>query len=483
MPQALYILFGAAFTIATALAGGIMLLRALHVDLYREEERAIGFVLGSACLSFAVFCLCALHLARKGVFAALGFAVLAAAFRFGVHRPAPKGFAPLPVFWKSVFLTIFTPFFVLYFFNAMAPELSPDGSSYHLGLVARYFREHGFRLLTTNMYGNLSQGVEMLFLFAFAFGRHSAAALTHFAFLVTLAVATLSYGRRIGFPTVGVCASLLVFASPVMGIDGISAYNDVATACVIFTVFYLTHIWAAEEANAALLAPIGLVAGFGYAAKYTAFLAVPYALGVIAWTSIRRRARLLQPLLIVSAFAAVMIAPWAVKNAVLLGNPVSPFFNRFFPNPYIHISFEKDYSKQLRHYDGLKSDADIPIETTVRGGVLGGLLGPVFLLAPLALFALRLPAGRSLLLAALVFAAPYPANIGTRFLLPAVPFVALSLALALSGSNALLLAVLAGHAILSWPTVVAKYCAPNAWRLIKKIPIRQALRIESEDSF
>lgn len=75
---------------------------------------------------------------------------------------------------------VFTVYLAAYFTNAMTPERSPDGTAYHLGLVARYLREHGFRRITTNMYANLSQGVEMLYLFAFAFGRHSAAALVHF---------------------------------------------------------------------------------------------------------------------------------------------------------------------------------------------------------------------------------------------------------------------------------------------------------------
>jgi hypothetical protein len=36
------------------------------------------------------------------------------------------------------------------------------------------------------MYAQLSQGIELLFLMAFSFGRHSAAALVHYAFLLAL---------------------------------------------------------------------------------------------------------------------------------------------------------------------------------------------------------------------------------------------------------------------------------------------------------
>ena len=139
---------------------------------------------------------------------------------------------------------------MLYLANAMAPEVSPDGAGYHLGLVARYLREHGFVRITDNLYAAMPAGVEMLFLFAFAFGRHSAAALVHFAFLLALVWQVFSYGRRRGFPVAGASAALLVFASPVVGIDGTSAYNDVAVAAIAFTLFHLLQIWDEERTSA-----------------------------------------------------------------------------------------------------------------------------------------------------------------------------------------------------------------------------------------
>ena len=483
MLQPLWILAGAGFTVAVCMALGRLLLRALSIRLYRQEEHPLAFVTGAACLSLLTFILCAAGLARRGVFLAAGLVILSIAVRRGALRPAGESFPALPTFWKWFFGSIFAVYCVVYFFNAMAPETSPDGVAYHLGLVSRYLRAHGFVRISTSMYANISQGIEMLYLFAFAFGRHSAASLTHFAFLVTLAFSILCYARRFGFPVAGICAALLVFVSPVVGLDGSVAYNDVATAAIIFTAFYLVWIWASDASRSAILVPLGLVAGFAYAAKYTAFLVVPYVLVIVAAKSLRSRAPLLKPLLVVAACTAVMIAPWMIKNAVWFQNPVSPFLNSVFPNPDIHISFEKEYADNMRHYEGVKSASEIPLETTVHGGFLGGLLGPVFLLAPLGLLAARSSAGRRLLLAALIFAAPYMANIGTRFLIPALPFVALSMGLAVAESRVATVALLIVHAVLSWPTVVPRYSSPSAWHLVRTIPVRQALRIESEEGY
>jgi len=177
-----------------------------------------------------------------------------------------------------------------------------------------------------------------------------------------------------------------------------------------------------------------------------------------------------------------MVAPWMAKNWIWLNNPVSPFFNSLFPNPYVHVSFEKTYGRMMRNYPGLESHRDIPLEVTVRGNVLCGLLGPVFLLAPLALLALEDRRGRRLLLAALVFGAPYAANIGTRFLIPPLPFLSLALGLVLTRWRAVAPAVVIVHAVLSWPAVMPLYSDPHAWR-VDKIRWKQALRMESEDGF
>ncbi len=166
----------------------------------------------------------------------------------------------------------------------------------------------------------------------------------------------------------------------------------------------------------------------------------------------------------VATLACVFILPWLIKNWLWMDNPVVPFANRLFPNPYVHVSFEDDYRLFQRLYT-ITSYWRIPYEVTVGGAVLCGFLGPLFLLIPIALLALRSRTGRQLLLAGGVFALPYLTNIGTRFLIPAAPFWAIAFALALANVEMLLLALVLIHAVISWPNVAKRYCAPTAWLL------------------
>lgn len=460
---AIGILFGAIFTVAVSMALGQRLAG-------NRVDPGIQFVAGAGVLSLAVFALCCAGLAYPTVFLAGG----AGAVAWWLRGTGPKlSWRNRPVEQYLLFLVL-AFYFILYFFSSMAPESSFDGAGYHLGLVARYLREHGFHPITWNLYASLSQGVEMLFLFAFAFGRHSAASMVHFAFLLALAWQVFAYGRRAGFPMAGACAALLVFASPMVGVDGTSAYIDVALASVIFTLFHLLQIWN-EERSPRLLVAIGIVAGFAYGVKYTGWPAVPYALAIVGW-----RSRKMRDVLTVGAAAAPMVLPWMIRNALWMHNPLAPFFNHWFPNPYITTSFEEWYLHYYRTYD-LSSLWQIPLQVTTLGH-LGGLLGPVFLLAPLGLWSLRRKEGRALLLAAAVFGVNYFGNIGTRFLIPSLPFVALAMMLALASVPRLAVGLVLVHALISWPTRVSKYCAPDAWHLAR-VPWRQALRIKSPDEY
>lgn len=476
----LSILFGASLTVLSAAGLGRLLLQALSLRFRRGEEWVLAFVTGASCLSFLVFVLAALHLARWEVFLALGLLITVMGISRGAHKPSAERLPELDPFWRGIFTTGLTLFGLLYFINALAPEVSPDGSGYHLGLVSRYLRQHGFVRITTDMYAGLSQGAEMLFLFAFAFGRHSAAAMVHFCFTLTLPLAILCYGRRFGAPAAGAAGALFVFASPVVGIDGSSAYVDVAAATVLFTLHYFLQIWDCDR-NDRLLIPAGLLAGFAYAIKYTAFLGILYALGFVGWRLVRARRPWFRPLALMSAYAIALMAPWLLKNWIWLGNPFSPFLNGLFPNPYIHIGMEEDYRRTMST-SPVQGWWKTALELTVYGGALGGLTGPLFLLAPLALFGLRQKLGRQLLLAAAIFALPYAWNFGTRFLILSVPFVALALALVVGIYGQATKVLVLAHLFTCLPSVVTSYATPGAWRLTD-VPWRAALRIQPEEAF
>ncbi len=474
MWQAIWALLGAAATVAACYALGALMVDWAKAPLKRPERFPLSFLLGASVLHLIIFAMLALKIAYRPAIIGLLAVAIGLAIWKGSWRLKGDAVAPLSDGLKYLYGVIFAGFSILYFFHAWAPELSADGSAYHLGLVARYLRAHGFEKVITNMYASLSAGVEMLYFPAFAIGKHSAGALTHYAFLIALAMAMFAYGRRIGRPWVGAAGSLLVYASPVVGMDGSSAYNDCGVAAIAFSVFYFLEIWD-QQREPRLLIAAGFLAGYCYAAKYTAFVMTIYAVGFVAW-----RARKMRPLLVTAGCAAVMIVPWVAKDWIYMQNPVAPFFNKVFRNPYYRVVSEQEYTDYLSRY-GIENKWTLPMEVIVRGGKTDGLIGPIFLLSPIALLALRLREGRRLLLAGTLLFIPYLSNVGARFLIPCLPFFALAMALAISYPPALG-AVLVFHALASWPPNIRRYSAMYVWRL-DRILWKQAIRKIPQDKY
>jgi hypothetical protein len=442
-----YILLGFVLTSLTALAAGALLLHLLRLRM----SWPAAFVIGACPLSLIVTLLALAGLAHKAVFLALGVALLAAMSATEAHRSLD----PLAKFPRWFWIG-FVPFTLAYFFNAMAPEISADGATYHLGAVNRYYAAHRMIRLDYNFYASLSQGVEMLFLFAWAFGRHSAASMVHFAFLLAVPLMLADFGARKGRAFAGAFAGLLFYATPVAGMAGTNAYIDLAVAAAWFAMFAVL-----DSAGARAAIPAGMLAGFLYSAKYTAFLAMAY----VVWT-LRRSWRALA---LASATAAVFVLPWVARNWVWWRNPFAPMLNAWFPNPLVTPLFEREWARGLRHYD-LAGIGDWAWNVFVAGEKISGTLGPVWLIAPLGF--LEWPW--------VLAAAAYPLNVGTRFLLPALPFLAWGAGKFLSRWRRLALAILAAHLLLSWPYFLSMYA--KGW-VLDRIYWKQALRIVPEDGW
>jgi hypothetical protein len=422
---------------------------------YRAPHWTLALATGAPLLSLAVFILLLFQQATAPALIALCAAACLLA------RPAKPGMPQRPHWLAALAL----PFFVLYLIHALTPETQPDGTTYHLGLVAEWLRLHGFSP-RIGFYEMLPLGMETLFAPAFAIGQHSAAKLVHFGFLLATVPLILRIARRLGCrEDAAWSAALLLFCTPVLAISGAAAYNDAAL------VFFHLAAFALLLEDHPLAA--GLTAGFCFAIKITGIFAV---IAGLAWLLYRRRwhdcSRFLPA-------AAVSILPWTLRDLWLTGNPLAPLANGLFPNDAFHAFTEQSLSRYLANYGGLRWH-QIPWSLTTTGFDLQGFIGPVFLLLPLALLAWRKPAGRIVLCAAVFLLIPWTRNIGARFVLPSLAFFCLALALALPRPAIAALAVL--HAITCWPNAAGLYTDPNAWRL-RGFPWQAALRLESEDQY
>lgn len=434
-------------------AGAIATLTAAYGLGSAASRRSAGFApslaAGSALLSVAVFALMATHTATLP--ARLALLTVCVLLAFVPPRPQRPTF-DIPL-WA---LAVTVPFAVYAIVNAFAPEIEADANLYHLQPLLDAQTYHGFSRVVS-FYERLPHATELLYVLAGKGG----ARLVHLAFLIATLPVIVILGERFGIPRNAAWTGAVLYGiSPVVLVAASSAFND---AALVFAT--LTSICVLVTGGPAWIA--GLIAGFCFGIKMTGGITVAAGLVWLAW---HRRWR---DALIFSAAAVLPMAPWLLRNLIQIHNPPAPLANRFFPNPLFHISTEQVLGEAVRSY-GIRFWQRFP--EILWGWRLHGIIGPVFLILPLVFLRRRNP---WLLIFAAILSIPWWLNAGTRFLIPALPFLGLALAAAVP--IRLIPAILALHAITCWPQVIEFY-SPKTWHL-HRFPIRAALGLESPHDY
>ena len=175
----------------------------------------------------------------------------------------------------------------------------------------------------------------------------------------------------------GPIAAALYFCTPIVAVAGTSAFNDAA-----LVYFSLAAVLLAME-DEPLFA--GILAGFCYAVKMTGFVAVPAALAFFLWRRQWRSAA------ICGTAAALVLSPWLIRNWVQTGNPFAPFLQRVVPKSIFLSQHRADSCRRVCAITACPSGGDF--RSFWPGSRLQGIIGPAFVLSPLALLARVVRAG------------------------------------------------------------------------------------------
>ncbi|MGH2593156.1 MAG: ArnT family glycosyltransferase, partial [Anaerolineae bacterium] len=270
------------------------------------------------------------------------------------------------------------------FLHALAPATAWDALVYHLKGPDLYLAAGRIGHPIDLPYLGFPQFQEMLFLLARLIGAPTVA-LLHWVFAVATVLLIHSMARRIWGEVAGWLAMAIFLSAPsIVGLAG-SPYVDLTLAFHVTAAFACMRHWRAGE-DGGWLRLAGLFAGFAMATKYTAAAAV---VGLVVLVFFGDWSRLLQYVGIVVLAAS----PWYLKNLIVTGNPVYPFF---FDAPYWDSLRAAWYS---RLGTGLAFTSPLrlltaPIEATLLG-VQGrqpfdATIGPLFLMfVPVAIIGVR----------------------------------------------------------------------------------------------
>jgi hypothetical protein len=213
----------------------------------------------------------------------------------------------------------------LSFATALTPPWDYDGLMYHLVGPKLFLDANRIFAYPDNWHINGPFTIEMLFTLGMAFGDDVFPKLVHLSFGILLTLATFAAGQRWLSERKAWIAVAVLLTVPTLPIWASFAYVDLGWAVFEFLAAFSAIQWW-RESDRRWLGLSGAFIGLALGSKYLALIGLALLSAFIVLITWRRSQRLLsQDLLRFVGPAVVVAAPWYVKNALWLGNPVFPF--------------------------------------------------------------------------------------------------------------------------------------------------------------
>ncbi len=255
---------------------------------------------------------------------------------------AVKDFSRLK-FWKKSLLLIWVFILGLTFLQALTPPWDYDSLMYHLQGPKTFLNVGKIVLLPDNWGANGPFTLEMLFMFGLRFSSDNFAKLIHLSYTILLVIATYIFGRKFFNRENGWLGMAIMIAMPIFPIWASIAFIDMGWALYEFLAIYALFIWFEKRQQKYLLLS-GIMSGLAIGSKYIGLGNVAImGLAIIWYTRKQGFKVILQNTLIFGLTASLIGSPWYIKNLILAGNPVYPFYFGGAQWPMERVGFFLDY--------------------------------------------------------------------------------------------------------------------------------------------
>ncbi|CEK14089.1 hypothetical protein [Chthonomonas calidirosea] len=226
-----------------------------------------------------------------------------------------------------------------------------DVLAYHLADPKVFIANHRVAPLPTDHHSNFPMLMEMLYVIGLLFGGSTLANYFHWMTLLLLVLGIIAACSRHYEAPVGFIAALILATTPLIVWEATTAYVDIAGACystlaVLVLLPVLDNRLFAPRSCFQCCLLAGILMGFNLGIKYLGL--IPF--GLLGGLLLMRKALLRYALLYFIA-ALLVGSPWYIKNAILLHNPVYPFYFRLFPHSlYWSLAREKAYNSEQNRF-------------------------------------------------------------------------------------------------------------------------------------
>ncbi len=345
----LLILAFAAFGIGSIVSGSIH----RRQDINTLFSWGIETALGLGCAALFTFFLGILKLLYwwllLPVFVAAAIYGIFCLRRLFLHRLRPRLSLSL-IYIIPALLAAFLV--VLVILDYIAPAVSYDDLKYHLALSRRYVESHKLYPFSTTFHSYWPGNLEMLMTDAMMIGTDSAGRGILLLMLASLSGILAGFTRQTFRSFTGAVPAILLFTLPTVLSQVRVASTDLAGSFWMLGAIALLIVWLDNsEPKFCLLG--GAFMGFALGSKYNFMYEVAtVALIVIVYGIIFHRpfltAKNIKVIILSAAVAALVGSPWYIRNWILTGNPVYPFYYSIFGGKNWSEGLDKEFMAWLK---------------------------------------------------------------------------------------------------------------------------------------
>jgi len=247
----------------------------------------------------------------------------------------------LPEKENLFFALVFLLMVIANLISAFSPVIFYDALVYHLGLPKEYLDAHRIFYLPYNMHGSLPQGGEMIYLFALILKSGVVGKLLNAFFGFFSALLLYFIGRKItSSDRGGFFPALLFYSLPQIFLLSTLVNVDLLSCFVLLLSLYFILRFLAGDKKALFLS--ALFSGFALSLKYQNVIGVITLVFFIFLLKREKSFRRWRAVMLFLGISALILSPWLVKNLILTGNPVYPFFYSLFGG--------KDWGKEEAYF-------------------------------------------------------------------------------------------------------------------------------------
>lgn len=222
---------------------------------------------------------------------------------------------------------------------AGVPPVSRDALVHHLAVPKLWIGHGGIFEMPDKVFSYYPMTIDLLYLVPLYFGNDIAPKFIHFAFALATSLIIYRYLKKklnVNYALLGI---LLFLSTPIIVKLSITAYVDLGLVFFTTAAFMLILKWREDITRLTYLVLAAIMGGLALGTKYNGLITLLLFMLLVALIAVRgtvqgRQAsiRFFFYIVIFGVVAALIYAPWGIRNIIWTGNPIYPLFDHWF-NP------------------------------------------------------------------------------------------------------------------------------------------------------